>query len=164
MSDQAPRVVFLGPHRAQSLAIACKVGHRLAARTSAAVLCIHDGPPARPAGRRPAGRAAAGPADGPVSPPDRFPFLQAVFDVTGPGLPPVLVLEADHIDAETLGVLRPYLADPATTVFAAARSEDALQAAGLREYLEGAPRYDCRLAGKPESPHGRPVLIPVPRR
>jgi hypothetical protein len=142
--DKAQRAIFLGPHRAQSLAIACKIGHRLAARTSAAVLCIHDRP-----------------ADGPVSPLRRLPFLQAVFDVTGPGLPPVVVLEADHIDEGTLGLLRPYLADPATTVFAAALTEDALQAAGLGEYLEDAPRYHCRLAGKLA---GRPVLIPVPAR
>ncbi len=158
MTEPAPRAVFLGPHRAPSLAIVCKIGHRLAARTSAAVLCIHDGPPAQPAGR-----AAAGPADGSEGPPRRLPFLQAVFDVTGPGLPPVLVLEADHMDTGTLNVLRPYLADPATTVFAGASSEDALQAAGLAEYLAKAPRYDCRLAGRPESPASRPVLIPVPR-
>ncbi len=126
----------------------------MAARTSAAVLCIHElptaanGPADEPAGR-PAGRLA------------RDSFLQAVHDVAGPECPPVLILEADHIDLETLGFLRPYLADPATTVFAAALSEDVLQAAGLREYLEDAPRYQCRLAGKPD---GRPLLIPVPKR
>src|SRR5713226_5083537 len=100
MTDQAPRAVFLGPLRAEGLAIACKIGRRVAARASAAVLCRHDLPP------------PAGPAAGPA----RVSFIQAVLDVTGPGCPPVLILEAEHIDQGTLGFLRPYLADPATTV------------------------------------------------
>ncbi len=156
--DRAQRAVFLGPQRALSLAIACRVGRRVAARTSAPILCL-DGlaPPGPPPGPRP----------GPAGPPARLSLIHAAFDVTAPGHSPgqsrgrVLILEADNIDPGTLGLLRPYLADPATTVFAAAVTEGALQAAGFGEYLEDAPRYHCRLAGKPD---GRPVLLPVRTR
>src|SRR5258708_18970320 len=105
MTDQTPRVVFLGPLRAEGLAIACKVGRRVAARTSAPVLCIHDLAP------------TAGLVDGSAGSLARLSFLQAVHDVMGPGgapgYPPVLILEADNIHLATLGFLRPYLADPA---------------------------------------------------
>jgi hypothetical protein len=110
-----------------------------------------------------------GPQPEPAGPPGRLSLIHAAVDVTAPEHPPgppggrVLILEAENVDPGTLGLLRPYLADPATTVFAAALTEDALQAAGLGEYLEDAPRYHCRLAGKPAGkPDGRPVLIPVP--
>src|SRR5258708_7382390 len=154
--DRAQRAVFLGPQRALSLAIACRVGRRVAARTSAPILCL-DGlaPPGPPPGPRP----------GPAGPPARLSLIHAAFDVTPPAHPPgppparVLILQPDTLDPGTLDVLRHYLADPAPTVFAAAATEDTLQAAGLGEYLEGGPRYHCRLAGKPD---GRPVLIPVP--
>src|SRR5258708_5042716 len=152
--DKGQRAVFLGPQRGASLAIACRVGRRVAAKTSAPILCLD-------------GLAPPGPRPGAAGPPARLSLIHAAFDVTPPAHPQgpprgrVLILEAETIDPCTPGLLRPYVADPATTFFAAAVTEDALQAAGLGEYLEDAPRYDCRLAGKPD---GRPVLLPVRTR
>src|SRR5258708_14305295 len=150
--DKGQRAVFLGPQRGASLAIACGVGRRVAARTSAPILCLD-------------GLAPPGPRPGPAGPPARLSLIHAAFDVPPPAHPPgpprgrVLILQADTIHPRTLGVLRPYLADPATTVFAAAATEDTLQAAGLGEYLEGVPPYHCRPAPQPP---GRPALIPLP--